>query len=90
MKRFKEFFSPVVGGNYDGYTFKEFFLSWQRLGLMSILIVGMLIVLFHINEFEYSMSAFWFLEIFLFSILCIVIYKGVLQHWSDMKNHTSR
>ena len=76
MKKIKNYFSPVVGGHYDGYPFKEFLFSMQRLGLLSFVVGMLLAVIIGIS--------------FTSLILAIVLCKGVFQHWSDMKNHTSR
>ena len=90
MKRFKEFFSPVVGGNYDGYTFKQFMWAWQRIGLV-LLAAGFVTVIALLKDtFPTDEPGFIIGISFTSLILAIVLYKGIYQHWSDMKNNTSR
>tara|TARA_R110000744_G_scaffold87840_3_gene171422 strand:- start:2442 stop:2714 length:273 start_codon:yes stop_codon:yes gene_type:complete len=90
MKKIKNYFSPVVGGHYDGYPFKEFLFSMQRLGLLSFAVGMLLAVIIGKDYFPEEESGFTFAVIFASSLIALVLYKGIFQHWSDMKNHTSR
>jgi hypothetical protein len=87
MKKLKQFFSPIEGGWYDGYTFGQFCKSPQRWFPPLINILFMLVPIFHIQEL--TLEAFIFVELFLFFIFCVWSFK-TLQHWSDLKKHTSR
>jgi len=90
MKKIKEFLSPVKGGHYDGLQFGKWFMDMSRAGLILIFsIITLTLGLFSpIEEWDPEWS-FWGAEVFLGLILIVIIFK-TLQHWDDLKNHTSR
>ncbi len=87
MKKIKEFFSPVKGGHYDGYKFWPFMWALERLPLVLIFIITNIIVV-NFDETMTSSIAIG-LTVGLEAIACLILFKS-LQHWNDMKNHTSR
>ena len=90
MEKIKQFFKPVEGGPQDGLQFGKWFIHMQRAGLISIF----LLVVLNLNRLSPKEEwdpqwSFWGVEGFLSLILCLIVYK-TLQHWGDLKNHTSR
>lgn len=84
------FFSPVKGGHQDGLKFGKWFMSGQRIGIISLF--GMATILFTLfaDKTTFDPEAWWYGGIgFLGSITLFIIFK-TLQHWNDLKNHTSR
>jgi hypothetical protein len=90
MKKIKEFLSPIKGGNYNGLEFGKWFMDMSRAGLISIFSIIMLTLgeFSPIEEWDPEWG-FWGAEVFLGLILILIIFK-TLQHWSDLKKHTSR
>jgi hypothetical protein len=88
----KKFLSPIEGGHYDGMTFKTFMKNPQRWFLLSIFpIVMVLMAIYNGPGPDWDPEwLFYFAEGFLFLIWCVAIGKGIIQHWSDLKKHTSR
>lgn len=90
MKKIKEFLSPVKGGHYDGLQFRKWIMHGQRLGLVLIFttVILTLGITSPIEEWD-PQWGFWGTEVFLGLILILILFK-IMQHWSDLKKHTSR
>jgi hypothetical protein len=85
------FFSPVKGGHQDGLEFGKWMMHGSRIGLISLFTVSL--ILFSLfagpaSEFDPEWT-FNGIKIFLGSIDVLIVFK-TLQHWNDLKNHTSR
>lgn len=83
----KDFFSPIVGGQNDGLTFKSFCQSWQRIFPFLFLLGFNILIFAYKNTFENP----WYLvsQGFLVSVFGIWVWK-TLQHWNDLKNGRTR
>jgi len=89
MGKLKEFFSPVKGGHQDGFTFRKFILSLKRMAPL-FAISGMLTALLCTDKDTFDPVWTYYGSIgFCVSIIILFIFK-TLQHWNDLKNHTSR
>lgn len=86
----KGFFSPVEGGILDGYTFKEFFFSGTRIVPLAGILLMLCAVIFNKSEFDHEPYWFWISISFLLLVLVLFLWKGIFQHWNDLKNHRSR
>ena len=89
MGNLKSFFSPVKGGHLDGYTFKTFILSLKRLAPL-FAITGMLIILLCTDKNTFDPIWTYHGAISFFVGIIIIFTFKTLQHWNDLKNHTSR
>jgi hypothetical protein len=84
------FFSPVKGGHYDGLKFGKWFKHGSRLGLISIFSIST--ILFSLFTDKTTFDPEWShtaVAISLGLITGLIVFK-TLQHWNDLKNHTSR
>ena len=88
-EKLTNFFSPVKGGHLDGYTFKKFLMSFQRIGVFSIILSFLFIGIFSDKESFVEPFRYYGVIGFFSFILILFIFKS-LQHWNDLKNHTSR
>ena len=86
-ERIKEFMKPVEGGHYDGLKFWSFMFSFERIPLVLLFIIANVLVVNFDDTLTTPVSIC--LTIALELIATLVLFKS-LQHWSDMKNHTSR
>lgn len=86
-EKIKEFLKPVEGGPWDGIKFWPFMFALERLPLVLIIIAANILVV----NFDETMTKPIAIgvTIALSLIATLVLYKS-LQHWDDMKNHTSR
>ena len=88
--KLKSFFSPVKGGHQDGLKFGKWFMHGQRLGLWTIFIGSTTAFISFADKSTFDPElTFNGVAIFLGSISLLIIFK-TLQHWNDLKNHTSR
>jgi len=90
MKTLKDYLSPIVGGPWGGYTFLQHVARFQSGGLLVLIMTFMGIVIGEQESFSHEPHWFWIVLGFLAFILVIATWKGVFQHWTDLKNHTSR
>ena len=89
LGKFKSFFTPVKGGHQDGYTFKKFISSPQRI-VPPLVGIGLLTAVFVEGKESFGEPAGYYGSIaFCLFILAVYTFK-TLQHWNDLKNHTSR
>jgi hypothetical protein len=89
LGKFKSFFTPVKGGHQDGYTFKKFMSSPQRI-VPPLAIMGLLTAVFMEGKESFGEPVSYYAAIgFCVFILTVYTFK-TLQHWNDLKRHTSR
>ncbi len=84
------FFKPVKGGHQDGLKFGKWFMHGQRLGLVSIFTITT--ILFNTLADKTTFDPEWShtaVGVSLGLITGLIVFK-TLQHWNDLKNHTSR
>lgn len=93
MKKIKEFFSPVEGGPLHGLEFNKWVIHFQRGGLFLTFPLVMIYLVIFEGPIAGEWDPVWFFyaaESFLGLIWLLHFWKGIIQHWSDLKNHTSR
>ena len=83
----KEFFSPVVGGQSDGLTFKKW-ISSPMIWFPTLFLSGFL-VLIYLYKPTFDGNAFLYTFGGMSIVLGIWVYK-TLQHWNDLKHDRSR
>ena len=88
-KKLSNFFSPVKGGQLDGYTFKTFIMSLKRMFPLFVLIGFLITVLVQGKESFGEVGWYYGMISFFIAIIILFTFK-TLQHWNDLKNHTSR
>ena len=86
-EKIKEFMKPVEGGAWGGLKFWPFMFSFERIPLVLLFIIANVLVVNFDDTLTTPVSIC--LTIALELIATLVLFKS-LQHWSDMKNHTSR
>jgi len=85
-KQLKEFLSPVKGGIWDGYSFKDHLLQLENGGLLILFIgitlfIGVAPDLFAYHEMHWK----WILLAGSTSILSLIAYQ-VIKHWKRLKS----
>ena len=86
----KEFFKPIKGGYQDGLTFTKFLFTWDRLGVLCLPIAFLVLILLHRNEYGVEPVFIYTLSGLMAFVFILILWKGIIQHWLDLKNHTSR
>ena len=87
--KLSNFFSPVKGGHQDGYTFKKFIMSLKRMFPL-FAIIGMLTAVLVSGKEGFGEIGWYYGSIVFFVGIIIIFTFKTLQHWNDLKNHTSR
>ena len=85
-KKIKEFLSPVVGGPWDGYSFKDHLLQLENGGLLLLFIgINLFIGLAPDLFAEYEMHWKWILLAGTMSILTIIVLQ-IIKFWKRLKS----
>ena len=91
IDKIKDFLSPIKGGHYDGLKFSKWIMGGQRMGLFRFMVLFTLCITFFTGDSD-DWDPKWTKSAVIYSLIGIIlffIYK-TLQHWGDLKNHTSR
>lgn len=83
----ESFFSPVQGGQNNGYTFLQFISSPQRWGtlLTTLLFIAWVLNVGQKESLEIIAIPLAFLSAIFFTLIFLHLRK-----WNDLKNHRSR
>jgi len=86
-----KFFSPINGGIFENLTFKKWFMSMQRLGLMLIVLFFIGVVQFKAfqGEFDGERSSYC-LATGITLLISVVFVIGTLTHWKRLREIAKR